>query len=50
MEQRIEVLRKNFVDTQKSEKEFVSTITKKYGDGALDPQTGEYILRETSKK
>ena len=50
MEQRIEALKKNFVDTQKSEKEFVSTITKKYGDGALDPQTGEYILRETSKK
>ena len=33
-------LSKKFIDTQKSEKDFIDEITKKYGDGTLDPQTG----------
>jgi len=32
----------SFIDTQEEEKEFISKITKKYGDGVLDPKTGTY--------
>ena len=35
-------LKQSFIDTQKSEKEFISSITEKYGDGVLNPTTGEY--------
>ena len=35
-------LKQSFVETQKSEKEFISSITEKYGDGVLNPTTGEY--------
>ena len=38
-------LAKEFSDTQAKEKTFVSGITEKYGDGQLDPQTGEYIKK-----
>ena len=30
----------NFKKTQKEEKDFVDGITKKYGDGTLDPESG----------
>ena len=40
----IDVLEKelleNFKKTQKEEKDFVDGITKKYGDGTLDPESG----------
>ena len=35
-------LNQNFLDTQNSEKDFIKSITEKYGDGILDPKTGEY--------
>ena len=31
-----------FVDTQEEEKKFITSITEKYGDGVLDPETGIY--------
>ena len=35
-----EELLENFKKTQKEEKDFVDNITKKYGDGALNPESG----------
>ena len=34
--------KKSFSDIQKKEKNFLSKITKKYGDGVLDPETGVF--------
>ena len=31
-----------FDEIQKSEKEFLEEITKKYGEGSLNPETGEF--------
>ena len=31
---------KNFKKTQKEEKDFVDEVTKKYGDGTLNPENG----------
>jgi len=35
-------LNQHFIKTQSEEKEFIKSITEKYGDGILDPKTGEY--------
>tara|TARA_R110002074_G_scaffold151279_3_gene304902 strand:- start:2171 stop:2446 length:276 start_codon:yes stop_codon:yes gene_type:complete len=35
-----EELLKKFTTTQKEEKDFVDGVTKKYGDGTLDPESG----------
>ena len=35
-----EELLKKFTTTQKEEKDFVDVISKKYGDGTLDPESG----------
>ena len=35
-------LNANFYDTQTEEKEFIKEVTEKYGDGVLDPNTGEF--------
>ena len=35
-------LNQQFIKTQSDEKEFIKSITEKYGDGILDPKTGEY--------
>ena len=35
-----EELLKKFTTTQKEEKDFVDGVTKKYGDGTLDPENG----------
>ena len=47
LEQQAEVINKmeeelleNFKKTQKEEKDFVDGVTKKYGDGTLDPESG----------
>ena len=47
LEQQVEAIGKvekelleNFKKTQKEEKDFVDGITKKYGDGTLDPESG----------
>ena len=36
-------LKGKFVETQKSEQLFIQEITKKYGDGTLDPNSGTFI-------
>ena len=50
LNQQIESLRKNeddlknkFVETQKNEQSFIEEITKKYGDGTLNPNSGTFI-------
>ena len=35
-------LQGKFVETQKSEQKFIEEITKKYGDGTLNPETGKF--------
>ena len=47
LEQQAEVINKmeeelleNFKKTQKEEKDFVDSVTKKYGDGTLNPESG----------
>ena len=35
-----EELLENFKKTQKEEKDFVDSVTKKYGDGTLNPENG----------
>ena len=35
-----EELLENFKKTQKEEKDFVDSVTKKYGDGTLNPESG----------
>ena len=37
-----ETNRQNYVDHQTTEKDFVDSITKKYGEGNLNPQTGVF--------
>ncbi len=33
-------LKNNYVEVQQDEKSFIEEITKKYGDGTLDPESG----------
>ena len=35
-------LNDEFIKAQKEEKDFIKIITEKYGDGILNPETGEY--------
>ena len=35
-------LNTNFYDTQSEEKDLIKKVTEKYGDGVLDPNTGEF--------
>jgi predicted nuclease with TOPRIM domain len=35
-------LNDTFINTQKEETDFIKSITEKYGDGVLNPETGEY--------
>ena len=35
-------LNDTFIKTQKEETDFIKLITEKYGDGVLNPETGEY--------
>tara|TARA_Y100001963_G_C6686672_1_gene402554 strand:- start:520 stop:828 length:309 start_codon:yes stop_codon:yes gene_type:complete len=37
-----ENLSNDFVKTQEEESEFIKSVTEKYGDGILDPNTGIY--------
>ena len=36
----------NFKKTQKEEKDFVDSVTKKYGDGTLNPESGIFTLNK----
>ena len=38
-----ETNRQNYFDHQSTEKDFVDSITKKYGEATLDPSTGAFI-------
>ena len=42
LNERRDELNVGFVDVQTKEKEFITSVTEKYGDGVLDPQTGAY--------
>ena len=37
-----DTLNKQFKENQKNEKEFLDGITKKYGEGVLNPETGVF--------
>ena len=36
-------LKNKFVEVQQDEKSFIEEITKKYGNGTLDPNSGQFI-------
>ena len=36
-------LKSKFIETQNNEKKFIDEITKKYGDGTLNPESGTFI-------
>ena len=38
-------LNDSFRKTQKEEKDFIKVVTEKYGDGILNPETGEYNIK-----
>ena len=40
-------LAKKFVDTQKKEQTFLEDITKKYGEGSLNPETGVFTANKS---
>ena len=42
-------LRNDFTTTQQKERDFVDTISKKYGDGNLDINTGVFTPRSVEK-
>ena len=44
-----EQLRQEFEKNQKDENEFISGITKKYGEGSLDPKTFEFTPHKDKK-
>ena len=41
-------VRKEFAETQQTEKDFIEKINKKYGDGYLDISTGVFTPNETT--
>ena len=42
-----EDLRKRFSETQDKERKFVESTNKKYGDGVINPTTGEFTSNKT---
>ena len=40
-------LTKKFVDTQEKERNFLEDITKKYGEGSLNPETGVFTANKS---
>ena len=40
-------LTKKFVDTQEKEQKFLEDITKKYGEGSLNPETGVFTANKS---
>ena len=40
-------LKNKFIETQKGEQEFIGGLTKKYGDGTLDPETGIFTSNKS---
>ena len=42
-----EELKNAFIDTQDQEKNFVDSVTEKYGEGVLNAETGEFVLNNS---
>ena len=42
-------LKENFFKVQDDEKKFIEKVTEKYGDGELNPNTGEFISTKIKK-
>ena len=40
-------LTKKFIDIQEEEKKFLNDITKKYGEGSLNPETGVFTSNKS---
>ena len=40
-------LTKKFIDIQEEEKKFLNDITKKYGEGSLNPETGVFTANKS---
>ena len=40
-------LTKKFIDIQEGEKKFLNDITKKYGEGSLNPETGVFTSNKS---
>ena len=49
VEEQEETLNNSFFETQDSEIKFLEGITKKYGQGTLDPKTGVFTPNKTEK-
>ena len=50
IQKREEEIREEWKKTQLSEQELVKTLSDKYGEGTLDPKTGNFIPTETSNQ
>ena len=42
-------LEQDYIETQKIERELLETLNSKYGQGVLNPQTGEFTPRNTEE-
>ena len=42
-----EELKNAFIDIQDQEKNFVDSVTEKYGEGVLNAETGEFVLNNS---
>tara|TARA_Y100000592_G_C5464224_1_gene315773 strand:+ start:1629 stop:1919 length:291 start_codon:yes stop_codon:yes gene_type:complete len=50
IQKREEEIREEWKKTQLSEQELVKTLSDKYGEGTLDPKTGNFVPTETSNQ
>ena len=41
-------IQKQFIELQEKEREFLKEITKKYGEGSLNPETGEFTQNKSN--
>lgn len=49
LEQRREKAKQFIANLQKQEQEFIQEITTKYGNGSIDPNTGEFTPADTEQ-
>ena len=42
-------LEQDYIETQKIERELLESLNSKYGQGVLNPQTGEFTPRNTEE-
>ena len=50
IQKREEEIREEWKKTQLTEQELVKTLSDKYGEGTLDPKTGNFVPTETSNQ